>query len=412
VIAIFQLPDDQFVTDGRVRLPEQGSVNWRREYPVDEAKTIYRVAPIFPDAASAVAWLETIIEDRRQDALEGMPRERLPFGGLGSAYEKGFFEHNQPPGIGYTHQYEGYLQIEGQRLESLLFRGDISASYRLMPTHSRYLLSGFVDGAVSRAEAIEALHAAGSRTSSFVENFFLDRDVQKQFPFVKGLPISNRAAIARHYGFSSWILDFTVDPAIAAFFATGADATPPKNGELGSFWVVDESYLEELLGEKPFIELNPGHESRMWGPVDIATMRVQAGRDLEKWYINRVGAPDFWDFQAAELDEGFYLGLHYAPGLEVERMWQQKWCGVEPFPPIGDLPPALRKGARQLGDPSYEYILNTQFLFQRLCSRVYFKQSGKLFELPERGITAAKLLPRDDDFLMCVENYNKRQGLT
>lgn len=415
MIFAFQPPGGGILTDIRARAPEQSAVKeWRREYPLDDAKTIHRVAPVFRSPTLALEWLDKILKDRREAAAMGISRTRMKDLGVMAGKSEAFDYHLA--GIGVTHQYEGYLTSEGKPLEPFLFRGETTPNYPLIPTLSRCFWDAWLEGNIPRDKARAALHAEELATHRFVHEFFSDPTSTRQFPFLKTVPIEYRAAIARHHGFSTWTLDFTVDPSVAAFFATGSGGMSPPKGTLGVIAILDEAYLREILGD-PLITLHPGYESRGWHGVEPELMRRNASVGLEEFGVDRIGPKSFWDLQKAELSEGFFLAHHYAPGIEVERMWHQKWCGVEPMIPIGKLPLWLRllfKILRQkstIGEPTLESIINMQVVFHRLSCRIFFEHTGVPFRAPGTKASLQTLLPPNDSFALCVADFCQRAGL-
>jgi hypothetical protein len=379
----FLLADGSKIVDGVDYFPDPGPINWHREYSCNDADTVHRIAPIFPDVGAAVDWLRRLIE-KRQEGRQVLPRRRFPDLLTG----KEALEYPAGPGLGVTHQYEGYAETDFGPVPALLFRGQTSTEHPAISTLLRAVWPAMVHGDGDADRAIEALHTAEKITARFAREFFSDKALKRQFDWLPKMETARRAAVARHYGFGSWVLDFTVDPAVAAIFAGGSDS---GKDPYGCIVVLDEQYLESIFNARPLIQQHTGFQSRTWRLVDVAKLEAATTVTVSGHTFNFVGAHSFLQemLDSGKFKDGFQIANFYTPGIEVERMWQQKWCGVE----IGD--PRESIVAR---------ILSAQIAL-RLYSRVFFLKSATKIPGYER------LLANTDPFSVAVNAWRVKEGL-
>jgi hypothetical protein len=362
-------------------------------------ETVFRVSPHFKDVNALVGWLDAATRIRRERPEYVIPRKTFPDFALGN-----FDSGESALGVGPTHQYEGYAFNGEQPLHALLVRGE-SGVNPLASTLNRCLALHF-QWKVPFSEVKHALTAEVACTNTFVKKFFSDGPVIKEFPWVKTLSLELRAAIARHHGYYNWFIDFTVDPSVAAWFATNGTGQPPPRGKRGLFTIIDERWLNTLIGQDATRISRPGFETREWQPATMNAVRARATRVIEGKEINVIGDGKFWsDVLSGELKDKMSVSHHYAPGLEVERMWRQKWCAVE--------------AGANLRTSSFRELYSAELVLARLASRAYFTQSGFTFTSPPTGIDRKVLWPSTEEgndpgidlFARAVRRFGERLGL-
>jgi hypothetical protein len=209
-----------------------------------------------------------------------------------------------------------------------------------------------------------------------------------------------RSAVARHHGFSSWFTDFTVDPAIAVWFATGCETNLPAKGTLGVITIADEARLSRLLPRRRYERAASGISLRHW-IVEFGSLLKQSLGDVGNLVVSQIGSKAFWDdLRKSKLNRRLEIRHSYAPGPEVSRMWGQKWCSIE----------ASIKDFFVLKHSYADQSLAEQ-LIARMASRIYFLQDGSAFTQPLGRVTVAHLLPTEDDLADSIEAFKAAKNL-
>src|SRR5215207_3977457 len=157
------------------RFPDPGPISWYREYPCDDAGTVYRIAPIFPNIDAVVDWLKRLIELRRREQ-ERQPK-RLPH----FLANRAALEYDEGPGLGVTHQYEGYAEYRSSPMPALLFRGESNHSRPSIPTLMRTVWPSMVCGEGEIETALEKLREQQQMSGRFTKKFFEEKALTKQF---------------------------------------------------------------------------------------------------------------------------------------------------------------------------------------------------------------------------------------
>lgn len=380
---------DQILTAYPEVLPDSADIRWTKLFPIDDEKKYFKVAPVFPNASRAVQWLRSTTEYARQLPLYS--RMSMP------DFTTAALEQIHEAGLGVMNNYDELCDRQGAPVPAILFRGQRSTSEDLLPTLARSICLPVLLGKGTLKEAIDVNETEQECTSFFVTRFFEECSNMPGFDWLAELSMQRRAAIARHHGFYSWITDYTLDPGVAAVFASGGgSATPPQEG-YGVIYIVDEHDLAQKLQSEPTIINHVGYQERSWTKIKMETVlnncAVRSGGNS----VGTLILPSFWkqlrDRHRA-LDH-FCLRLCFAPGMEAERMWNQKWCGVE----------------AGCDDETWTRIITAYQVFARITGCVLFHQTGEVYLEPTSDITADRLLPRDDQLEAAIVNFMNRHGL-
>lgn len=391
-----ELPTGQIIPDEQTEMPSGDViVDWIREYPVDPEQKIFRASPIFDSASSAVAWLYLLIVQRQWQTSPHLftgPVTAVPLAERDAASAA-------KAGENPLNAYDGHAVSSGQQMPSYLFRGE-RGRYPYASTLGRCLLPWDSNKRPAQSDIVAAVTAESVCTHRFVKDFFGNKDMRRRFPWMADYNLAMRSAVARHYGFGSWFTDFTVDPAIAAWFATGAEARPPVAGELGVITVVDEARVGGFVPNLRYEKAASGISLRRW-LVDVRRLFANSRFTVDNQTINWIGAPDFWArLRKARINLRLEIRHSYAPGPEVGRMWKQKWCSVEPK--INDW---------LIFSHTYNDIHLAEQLIARMASRIYFVQDGSAFTQPLGNVTADHLMPGNDELTATIEAFKTAQNL-
>ncbi|MGR3302975.1 MAG: FRG domain-containing protein [Candidatus Scalindua sp.] len=380
---------DQILTANPEVFPDSADIRWKKLFPLDDEKKYFKVAPAFPNASSAVQWLRSTTEYARQ--LPSYSRFSRP------GYTTATFDKVHESGLGGMNNYGELCDRNGLPVPAILFRGQRSTSEDLLPTLARSLCLHVLLGKGTLKEAINVNETEQECTSFFVSKFFEECSNMPGFGWLAELNMQRRAAIARHHGFYSWIIDYTLDPGVAALFASGGgSATLPREG-YGVIYIVDEHDLSQKLQSKPTIINHVGYQERSWTKIKMETVQRNCTVTFGDNPIGTLILPSFWkqlQDRHRALDS-FCLRLCFAPGTEAERMWNQKWCGV---------------GAT-CDDETWTRIITAYQVFARITGCVLFHQTGKVYREPATNITADELLPPDDQLEAAIVNFKNRHGL-
>lgn len=391
-----EFPDGRVLPDNRTALP-QGDVivDWVREYPVDPERTIFRASPIFDTASSAVTWLYYLIVQRQQQMSPHLFAQ--PVYGVPLVERNAAAIVNARANLIGT--YDGYAVSDRQQMPAYLFRGE-RRRYPYASTLGRCLMPWYGKNPPAWSCIETAVKVESACTHRFVKEFFTNSDVRRHFPWLARYDLAMRSAVARHYGFSSWFTDFTVDPAIAAWFATGAESNPAKAGTLGVITVVDEARVSELLRIVRYEKAASGIYLRHW-LVHLGTLFEHSFYNVGDRTFNQIGAPDFWAaLRKSRINRRLEIRHSYAPGPEVPRMWTQKWCSIE----------ARIRDFLVLSHSYHDMHLSEQ-LIARMAFRIYFVQDGSAFTQPIGGVVAHRLLPAFDELADAIEAFKTARNL-
>ena len=387
----YRLPGGAVINDD----PSPGlvpqSVLWQTLFHVEDTGAISRVAPVFASAAVAVAWLRESMRELRK--FPWYTRRYPPELAIADRYSI----DNGDVGLSADNNYSGLADAGGFPIPTFLFRGQERFEYSLLPTLARCLWPAVGQGIGTLGSAVKVNEAEQRITARFVKKFFglLNRSARRQFSWIKQLRMPRRAAIARHYGFYSWIVDHTVDPGIAAWFATGGPGNAPPGHGLGMISIIDEYRLTRLFGRPPNIVNYGGYQERSWSGVSMEAVHQNASVLNGSTRVGSLTQGVFWEGLARNQREleRMCVRLCYTPGHEVLRMWNQRWCGVE----------AICDGE------TWRRTITAYQIFSRITPCVLFQQNGKVYE--EEGITAAHLLPEHDDFSQAVKVFKDQHRL-
>lgn len=387
MLHVIEIPGDRLASDDELMDSIEGRVDWVRRCKVDDEGLAWRLDPVFESAADCVAWLHEAeaILDQRPDRGETLGPVLSLDGGA------------TLPSL--LSQYKSAFTQDGVATPGRLYRGEQETGRISLPTLLRLAWLTDTEDTDLRAEAEAALHAEQMTTHRFTSTFFDDFGVRSLFPEVSRMSIPLRAAIARHYGFLSWFLDFTVEAEIAAYFATGGgEVHRPFEGR-GCISVIDESELQLRFQTNPSIEGHRGYQSRGWYGIPLERLRENYTLGPLAPGLDALAPPKFWKSmnESPSMKGGLSVRSFYTPGPDVERMWRQRWCGFE-----NDNVFATADAAERM---------NCLVVFERMWGHFLFEHTGAVHESPTRGVTQASLFP-SDLFTRCVENFKHSEGLT
>jgi hypothetical protein len=369
--------------------PQSLEIHWKTLFPIDERREYLKVAPVFPDAASAVRWLRNTMAYSQQ--LPSYSRVSLP------DFTTVPFDQIHESGMGVMNNYGELVRHDGAPTPTFLFRGQRDNSEALLPTLARPLWLPVGLGKGTLKEAIRVNEAEQKCTSFFVNKFFKEFSKKPGFEWLAELSVQRRAAIARHHGFYSWIMDYTLDPGIAAFFASSGGSTAPPREGIGGIYIVDEHDLSQMLQCKPAIVNHVGYQERSWTKIKMETILPNCAVNFGGKAVGTLILPSFWEQlrQHGRALEQFCLRLSFAPGMEAHRMWNQKWCGVEAI----------------CDDETWTRIVTAYQFFARIIGCVFFRQTGSVYCEPEANITMDGLLPRNDHLENAIVEFKNHHGL-
>jgi tetratricopeptide (TPR) repeat protein len=369
-------------------------VEWAPLFDVD-ASGLKRVAPIFSNAAAAVSWLRQAVEEKRKLPWYSRKREpdfasELPTGPLGVG----------ELGLGLMNNYRKLIHEDGFLISTFLYRGQENVQYPFVPTLARPLWQPIGLGKGSFDGAQKALSAEEQCTNHFTTKFFADTTIQGRFDWLNRMSVPRRAAIARHHGFYSWTIDFTLDPGIAAWFATGGAAKKAPTKGFGIIQVIDEHELTQVFGKESWIINHPGYQERSWSGVNEVNMEIVLKNTSVVRSSKRVGAlidGDWWSQIKSRRRalKKLCCDLYFTPGMEVERMWQQKWCGLE----------------ATCSNMGLAEIITAYQVLSRIVDCVMFRHTGSVYEDANAQISYEHLLPSRDAFSLAVEEYKQAHQL-
>jgi hypothetical protein len=154
----------------------------------------------------------------------------------------------------------------------LLFRGHKEKGYKLLPSAFRnldintirVLKSGNGHGSIESDDFIsfiEGMNAIGlhieQESFEYINQLSDDKDrysFNKYGDYAHGNMLKD-LALAQHYGVPTRLLDFTLNPLVALFFATqGITTGPQREGNIG-IWVIPEKLIEVVNeNEKKIVE--------------------------------------------------------------------------------------------------------------------------------------------------------------
>ena len=384
----YQLGSGRIVADGLGSAFFPADVSWQPLFKVDPAGGVYRVAPVFGDATSAVTWLRDTVRGLRK--FPWYQRKQLPNFAFPDPRRRDMWSEL---GLGGLHNYSDLADSDGFPIPTFLFRGQEDIWHSFLPTLCRSLWPPIALGKGPFSVAKQANEAEQTLTSQFVKKFFrfTNWSGRKTFPWLREMSLPRRAAIARHYGFYSWTMDFTLDPGIAAWFATGGGH--PREG-LGVIYVVDEHHLRSLFGKSQTIVNHTGFQRRSWDGIPIEKIHQNTAVLDGDRPIGSLISDFSRELKTVRRDiADMNVQLSYTPGKEVDRMWQQKWCGLEVT----------------CHNSTWSRTVSCYQIFARMIGCVAFRQTGRAYE--EEGITARDLLNPDDSFSRAVESFKERHGL-
>ena len=369
--------------------PNSADIHWAKLFPLDDKKKYFKVAPVFPNVSHAVHWLRSTTEYARQHPLYS--RISRP------AFTTATFDQIHESGLWVMNNYSELCDRQGAPVPAILFRGHRSTSEDLLPILARPLCLPVLQGKGTLEEAINVNETEQEITLFFVTRFFEECSNMPGFEWPAKLSMQRRAAIARHHGFYSWIIDYTLDPGVAAIFASGGgSATLPREG-YGIIYIIDEYDLAQKLQSKPTIINHVGYQERSWTKIKMETVMRNCTVTVGDNPVGTLILPSFWK-QLRDCHRTlarFCVRLCFAPGMEAERMWNQKWCGVEAI----------------CDDETWMRIITAYQIFARITGCILFHQKGEVYHEPATNITEDELLPPDDQLEAAIVNFKNRHGL-
>ncbi|HEX9902821.1 MAG TPA: FRG domain-containing protein [Acidobacteriota bacterium] len=262
----------------------------------------------------------------------------------------------------------------------LFYRGQSNIRYSLMPSMLRGLKS-------KRKFASHRLMARESRQQQIVNWIFrTTAHIEEVLPDANSLDKAQRLAVARHYGAPSYMIDFTTDPEIAAFFATREVS---NRQQMGVIYVLNLVELFSLSGSTGLM----CHEN------------VKSGWALPYGYQKfiflspREGGPPQWSTAFVYFNAGLQLSLKCITVPQCHRVEAQKAVFFE-ISTIG----------RHFAHDVYAMALGKTWIFMRffLCHKLCFFQSAGAYSNLDRGICEATLIPSHDP----IEKALKSLGYT
>ncbi|MFT4776911.1 MAG: hypothetical protein ACI9B7_001285 [Oleispira sp.] len=152
----------------------------------------------------------------------------------------------------------------------LLFRGHKEKGYKLLPSAFRnldintirILKSGNGNGLIESDDFInfiEGMNAIGlhiePESFEYINQLSDDKNrysFDKYGDYAHGNMVKD-LALAQHYGVPTRLLDFTLNPLVALFFATQGITTGPQSKENIGIWVIPEKLIE-VVNENKFVE--------------------------------------------------------------------------------------------------------------------------------------------------------------
>jgi hypothetical protein len=281
---------------------------------------------------------------------------------------------------------QGATTIKAQQLEAgtatvfsddLYFRGQTEVTHRLLPSRLRG----------PKAEAIPRQRFAASDTTWIEEirpwrkiedsllevppDILLQRDIDEQNALtkmsshqeVKDFDLFRKRAVVKHYSdVASNLLDVTMDPEVAAFFATGASKPAPA-GSIGMLWAFDINALTSLFSLK--ISSVPGG------------LKTTLNEKSESWGVNKKFLSDFGviptqlefcsvqlPFKRPQAQKARFLSLSGQEGATLPPLTELTWWSI----------------------------------IERRAYAAAFIQDGKTYEHPDHNITSDALLFEDYAF--------------
>ena len=112
-------------------------------------------------------------------------------------------------------------------------------------------------------------------------------------------------------------MPYTLDPAIAGFFATGGGSLKPQEKGIGSISIIDEYSLSRIFCSNSFILNYDGYQQRTWTNINIDSILPKCEVNLTNKHVGSLIETSFWNaLKQRKLDlQKFCLNLSFTPGM-------------------------------------------------------------------------------------------------